>query len=95
MKNGGKIEVSAPPKYNPYFTTKLHENKAEKACKNYSYKEGCRNEATEHKKEQTDLHIQIVQNISNEKLSADTKTLVAGGQIKGDLRMRTKVNIFN
>lgn len=56
MKNGGKIEVSAPPKYNPYFTSKIHDNKVEKG-KNYSYKEGCRNEATEYKKEQADLHL--------------------------------------
>jgi len=57
MKNGGKLEVSAPSRYNPYFTSKIHDNKVEKGSKNYSYKEGCRNEATEYKKEQTDLHI--------------------------------------
>ena len=57
MKNGGKIEVSAPSKYNSYFTLKVHDNKVEKGGKNYSYKEGCRNEGTEYKKEQTELHI--------------------------------------
>ena len=60
MKNGGKIEVNAPSKYNNYFTHKIHNNNVEKGGKNYSYKEGCRNEGTEYKKEQTDLHIQIV-----------------------------------
>ena len=57
MKNGGKIEVNAPPKYNNYFTHKINNNNVEKGGKNYSYKEGCRNEGTEYKKEQTDLHI--------------------------------------
>lgn len=88
-KTGGvppdPVKLSPPPQYNSYFT----QVDANKPGQKKDYKH------FKQKKEQNELHTQIVANCLNPKISNDVKVLMNSGQIKGDLRMKNQVYIFN